>query len=56
MLQVRRDLDLGQEPLDAEHGAELRVEDLERDRAVVPEVAREVHRRHAAAPISRSMA
>ena len=48
MLQVRRDLDLAQEPLDAEHGAELGLEDLERDLALVPDVAREVDRRHAA--------
>ena len=49
MLEVRRDLDLGEEPLDAEHGAELRVEHLERDVAVVLEVAREVDGGHAAA-------
>ena len=48
MLQVRRDPDLGQEPLDAKHGAEFRVQDLERNAAVVAPVAREVHRRHSA--------
>ena len=55
MLQIRGDADLGEESLDAEHRAELGVEHLERDVAVVPDVAREVHRRHAAAPISRSI-
>ena len=49
MLQVGGDLDLGQKAFDAEHGAELGFEHLERDRAVVPHVAREVHGRHAAA-------
>ena len=38
MLQVRRDLDLGEEPLDPSDGAELGIEHLERDLAVVPEV------------------
>ena len=49
MLQVGGDLELGQEALDAEHRAELRVEDLHRNTAVVTQVAREVHRSHAAA-------
>ncbi len=48
VLQVGRDPDLAQEPLDAEHRAEFRLEQLERDVAVVAEVAREVHGRHAA--------
>ena len=48
MLQVRGDADLAQKPLDAEHRAELGVEHLERDVALVPEVAREVDGRHAA--------
>jgi len=49
MLQVRRDLDLAQEPLRAEDGAELRVEHLDRDVAIVFEIAREINGRHAAA-------
>ena len=48
MLQVRRGLDLGQEPLGAEHRGQLRAQDLERDLAVVPEVLGEVDGRHAA--------
>ena len=48
MLQVRRDLDLGEESLGAEHGAELGVEHLERDVAVVSDVAREIDGGHAA--------
>ena len=48
MLQVRGDLDLGEKALDAEHRAELRLEHLERDLAVVLDVAREVDGRHAA--------
>ena len=48
VLQVRRDLDLGQEPLDTKHGAEFRLEHLERNATVVTEVAREVDGRHAA--------
>ena len=48
MLQIGRDLDLRHEPFDAEHGAEFRVQDLERDLAIVLEIAREVHSRHAA--------
>jgi hypothetical protein len=49
VLQVRRDADLAQEALGPEHGAELRVEDLDGHGAVVPDVARQVHGRHAAA-------
>ena len=48
MLQIRRDPDLGQKPLGAEHRAELRLQHLERDLAVVLEVVREVDGRHAA--------
>ena len=54
MLQRRGELDLLEEPLGAEHGGELRVQHLDRDVAVVAQVAREVDRRHAAAPSSRS--
>jgi hypothetical protein len=48
MLEVGRDLDLGQEPLHAEHCAEFGLEDLQRDAPVVSDVARETDRRHAA--------
>ena len=48
MLQRRRRLDLDDEPLGAEHGGELRLENFDRDFAIVLEVVREVHRRHAA--------
>jgi len=50
VLQVCRDADCAQEPLDAEHRAELGAEDLERDRAVVLRVARQEHGGHAALP------
>ena len=50
MLQVRGDADLAQEPLGAERGGELGLQDLERDRAIVLEVVREEDGRHAAAP------
>ncbi len=49
MLEVRGDADLREEAVDAEDGAELRVEELERDGAAVADVAREVHGRHATA-------
>ena len=48
MLQLRRRLDLGEEPLGAERGAEVRMQDLDRDVAVVLEVVREIDGRHAA--------
>jgi len=48
--QVRGDPDLAEEPLRAQGGGELRPEDLDRHLAVVPLVAREVDRRHAALP------
>ena len=48
MLQVGGDLDLGEEPLGAEHGGELGLEDLDGDLAVVLEVVGEIDRRHAA--------
>ena len=48
VVQPGRDLDLGQEPLDAEHGAQLRPEHLEGDLAVVLEVGGQVDRGHAA--------
>ena len=48
MLQVGRDLDLGEEAIHAEHRAELGLEHLERDLALVLDVLREVDGRHAA--------
>ena len=49
MLEPGGELDLALEPLGAEGGGELGVEHLERDRPVVPEVAREIDRGHAPA-------
>ena len=43
------ELDLALEPLGAEGGGELREQDLQRDRAVVPEVLSQVDDGHAAA-------
>ena len=48
MLQLRRDLDLAQEPLGAERRAELRLEDLERNFAVVLQFVGEIDGRHPA--------
>ena len=48
MLEVRRRLDLGEETLAADDGRQLRLEDLERHAAVVPDVIGQVHGRHAA--------
>ena len=47
MLQVRRDLDLRQEPLDAEYRAQLWFQEFQRDPPVVLDVACEVHGGHA---------
>jgi hypothetical protein len=41
--------DLAQEPLGAEHGGKLGAEDLERHEPVVPKIACEIDRGHAAA-------
>ena len=48
VLEVGGELDLGEEPLGADDGGELRAQNLERDLAVVPEVLGQVHRRHPA--------
>jgi hypothetical protein len=48
VLEVGGDLDLPQEALAAEHGGQLRVEDLDGDLAAVPDVLGEVDGRHAA--------
>ena len=49
MLQATGDLDLAQESLGAEALGEMRVKHFERDRTVMADVLRAVHRRHAAA-------
>ena len=49
VLQPGGEADLALEPFRAEGVAQVRMEDLERDGAVVAQVVREVHRRHAAA-------
>ncbi len=49
MLESRRKPDLALEALRAEHRRDLGVQDLERHRAVMPKVAREKYRGHAAA-------
>jgi hypothetical protein len=48
MLEIGRNLDFGEEALDAEHCTEFGLEDLERDLAVVLEIAREVDGGHPA--------
>ena len=48
MLQVRRGLDLGEEPLGADDGGELRAQHLDRDLAIVLQVLGEIDGRHAA--------
>jgi hypothetical protein len=48
MLKVRRDSDLGQEAFYAEDGAEVGIEELEGDVAVVADVAGKVDSRHSA--------
>ena len=48
MLQVGGGPDLPQEPLGADHGRELGLEQLERDPSPMAEIVRQVHRRHAA--------
>lgn len=48
MLEVRGGPDLARESVNAECFGELRTEDLDRDGAIVPEVAGEVHGRRAA--------
>jgi hypothetical protein len=48
MLQVCCDLDFGEESLDAEDRAQLRVQNFQRNFTVVSDVAGEVHGCHAA--------
>jgi hypothetical protein len=49
MLQVRGDANLAEKPLAAEHRGQLRIENLQGDAALVPDVAGEVDRGHPAA-------
>jgi hypothetical protein len=48
MLQPSGESDLSEKPVAAEAHGELGMQSLERDRPVVSQVMREVHRRHAA--------
>jgi hypothetical protein len=50
VLKPGRRLDLAQEAIRAEHRSEFGVEHLEGDGPLVPDVASEVHGRHAAVP------
>ena len=50
MVKLGGDRDLAQEPLGAERVGEFRVEDLDGDGAVVPQVVCEVDSGHAAVP------
>jgi hypothetical protein len=56
VLHPRRDVDLAQEPLGAEHGGEIRPQDLERDRPLVAPVVGEIVGRMPPRPSSRSSA
>ena len=46
MLEVRGDLDLREESLDAEDSAELGIQDLDRDESLMAHVSREIHGSH----------
>ena len=48
MLQRRRRPDLDNEPLGADHRGEFRLQHFHRHASLMPDVVREVHRRHAA--------
>ena len=48
MLQVRRRLDLSQEPFGPDHCGQFRLEHLERDLPLVLQIVGEIHRGHAA--------
>src|SRR6476620_7984683 len=50
MLEIRRGPNLREKALGADHGGELRLQDLDRDLTVMPEVFGQVDRRHPAAP------
>ena len=48
MAQLRRELDLAKKPLGAERLPDFRLEHLDRDVAIVFDVVRQIHGRHAA--------
>src|SRR5262245_51273079 len=48
MLQIRGELDLLQKPLGPQHRGELRMQDLDRHVAAMPDVLGEIHGRHTA--------
>src|SRR6185503_12760397 len=48
MLKVRCNPDLGEKPLFTEYRTELRIEKLQSDMAVMPQILREINRRHSA--------
>ena len=50
VLKISRDFDLGEEPLDAKHGSQLGIQDLQRDSPVVFLLIGEIHRGHSTAP------
>jgi hypothetical protein len=50
MMESRRRADLCQEAVATQSDGELRIEYLDGDVAVVPDVVRQIHRRHAALP------
>ena len=50
MIEPGGDLDLALEPLWTQRVRELGVKDLQRDRPIVLEIAREIHGSHAPAP------
>ena len=50
VLQAGGDTDLGQKPVDAQHGTQVGMQHLERDPALVPDVAGNIQGRHAASP------
>jgi hypothetical protein len=49
MLQPGAEPDLSEEPLRSQHRRQVRMQDLERYRAVVPEITGQIDRGHAAA-------
>ena len=48
MLEVGGNLDFGKEAIDADHRTQVGAQYFERNAPIVPRIAREVHRRHAA--------
>lgn len=48
MLEIRRDLDLGQKAIGSEHGTQFRIQNLERDLPIMLEIAGQINRGHTA--------